>query len=67
MAVIFILLGSLLGFLTAIVTVLTGALPILGGLALWAASGPAAVALCLGLQRLARMQRTDTLHSAEVA
>ncbi|PHP27554.1 hypothetical protein [Limimaricola cinnabarinus] len=40
MGTIFILLGSLVGFTAAVISVATGALPLLAGLTLWIASGP---------------------------
>ncbi len=40
MGTIFIILGSLVGFVVAVVSVATGALPLMAGLAVWIASGP---------------------------
>jgi hypothetical protein len=59
MGTIFILLGSLVGFAVAVISVATGALPLLSGLALWIASGPisalAFVFLVPALRALHRM------------
>lgn len=59
MGTIFILLGSLLGFALAVISVATGTLPLLAGLAVWIASGPISALLFVLIGPVLR-----TLHRA---
>ncbi|MCP1170460.1 hypothetical protein [Limimaricola litoreus] len=63
MGTIFILLGSLVGFTAAVISVATGALPLLTGLALWIASGPvSALIFVLIVPMLRTLRRAGMNH-----